>query len=323
MLSWGTKILAATALMLLASLVSLIFEGLDRTFTARLERRLGPPPSQPFYDMVKLFGKKTILPREGLPWLFLGAPVVGAASSLTIFLYLPIGSLPPLLSGGGDLLLVVFLLLLTSLARALALSGGTSPGRGVEAGRELALLVACALPLALVVASLVWFAYRQGLPGAPFSLETFAAKSVWSVAAWPGRIGLAALCLVFFSLLPALAGVTIRPIEGGRADEFSGRALLLFEVARQYRALAACSVCVCLFLPGSLGRLLDLQGLALFVVDFLFFWAKVFLVQMTALCLGDAFAGRFRGDQTGSFYALAASGLALAGLLLLFFDVRL
>ncbi|QTX31321.1 NADH-quinone oxidoreductase subunit H [Aminithiophilus ramosus] len=101
MLTWGTKILAAAALMLLASLVSLIFEGLGRTFTARLERRLGPPPSQPFYDLVKLFGKKAVLPREGLPWLFLGAPAVGAASALTIFLYLPIGSLPPLLSGGG------------------------------------------------------------------------------------------------------------------------------------------------------------------------------------------------------------------------------
>lgn len=323
MLTWGTKILAAAALMLLASLVSLIFEGLGRTFSARLERRLGPPPSQPFYDLVKLFGKKAVLPREGLPWLFLGAPAVGAASSLTIFLYLPIGSLPPLLSGGGDLLLVVFLLLLASLATVLALSGGTSPRRGVEVGRELTLLVACALPLALVVASLVWFAYRQGLPGAPFSLETFAAKSVWSVASWPGRIGLAALGLVFLSLLPVLAGTTARPIAGGRGDEFSGRALLLFEVARQYRTLAACSVCVCLFLPGSLGRILELQALTLFVVDFLFFWAKVFLVQMTALSLGDAFVGRFRGDQAASFYSLAASGLALAGLILLFFDVRL
>ena len=322
MLSWGTKVLAAMALMLLVSLLSLIFEGLGRSLQARLEGRLGPPPSQPFYDLVKLLNKRTTLPASNLPWLFLGAPVLGAAASLTVFLYLPIGSLPPLLSGGGDLLLVLFLLLMASLAPALALMAGGSPQGEMAAGAELRLLLAAASPLALVVASLAWYAYRQGLPGAPFSIETFVAKSPWSVAGWPGLMGLALLCAVLFALLPLLAGRGARPVEGATGD-FSGRALLLLEVARHHRTLASSTVVVALFLPGSLGRLMEIQGLSLFAVDFLFFWAKVLLVQMAALALSENLIGRFREGQVAFFYSVVASGLALGGLILLFFDTVL
>ncbi len=322
-MSWGTKTVASVALMLLAALIALIFEGADRVIQARIQRRLGPPLSQPFYDLVKLFAKESLLPPDALPWLFSGGPVFAAASALTIFLYIPIGSLPPVLAGGGDLLLALFLLFLSSSALILGALAGASPQGEVDAKKELDLIASCSVPLSVIASALAWFAYRQGLPGAPFSLETFVAKPVWSVAGWSGILGLIILAAAFLSLIPALADRVQRNIFGGSSWHFSGRILLLSRLARNFRTLAFCSIFVSLFFPGSMGRLLDLRELALFSVDFLFFWVKVFFVQTVAVTWGGAFLGRFKISRLSSFYGVAVTGVALAGLLLLFLDARL
>ena len=46
------KLVAGSALMLLALLLALLFDGVDRIINARMQRRWGPPLFQPFYDIL-------------------------------------------------------------------------------------------------------------------------------------------------------------------------------------------------------------------------------------------------------------------------------
>jgi formate hydrogenlyase subunit 4 len=321
-LSWGTKAVASVTLMLLAAVISLLFEGAGRLVRARGERRVGPPLFQPFYELVRLLGKQERLRRDESPWLNCGGPLFAGALSLTTFLYMPVGSLPPVLTGGGDLILVVTLIFLASLA---LLIGGAASDEGMprlDVEGELTLLAVSSLPLATVLSSLAWFAYRQGLPGAPFSLETFVAKPLWIVSGWSGLLGTVILMVAFLCLMPLLGGAIRMDLFEGLEAPFSGRGLLLFRLARYFRSLALSALAVSLFFPGSLGRWLGLQDSVLLAIDFFFFWLKVFIVQMVTLHGAPALIGRFRTDLLARFFALAVTGFALAGLLLLCFDVR-
>ena len=51
-------IIAVIAYLILAPFVGGFLAGLDRKLSARMQRRVGPPVLQPFYDVFKLFEKE-------------------------------------------------------------------------------------------------------------------------------------------------------------------------------------------------------------------------------------------------------------------------
>jgi formate hydrogenlyase subunit 4 len=324
------KILAGLALLIFASLLSLLYEGIDRIFHARMQSRLGPPLFQPFYDVLKLLGKENIVPRRAVPWAFNGAPWVAAATALMIVLYVPMGSLQPILGGHGDLILILYLLGLSAVAMAV---GGFSSGSiysNVGAQREMVLMMSYELPLAVVIASLAWFAYRSGMPGDPFSLETYVGMSVWSVAGWTGSFGILGLLIALLAVVPAETGKVPMDIAEAKTEileglisEYSGRNLAMFKLAFSIRTLAMCAVVVSLFFPWSLGRLLGFQGVFFFVADFLFFWIKVLVVQVLGVTIIRTTFGRFKIWQASRLYWYQVGGLSLAGMVLLSLDVIL
>ena len=53
-------IISVLAYLLLAPLVGILLDGLDRRVGARMQGRKGPPMLQPFYDLKKLFSKQMI-----------------------------------------------------------------------------------------------------------------------------------------------------------------------------------------------------------------------------------------------------------------------
>ncbi|WP_281175292.1 NADH-quinone oxidoreductase subunit H [Methanogenium cariaci] len=83
-------------------LFGLVLQGVDRKCAARMQARYGPPPlHQPFIDIAKLLCKDNIIPKNAVKSVFNAAPVIALAASITILLYLPIGSLMPVLGGWG------------------------------------------------------------------------------------------------------------------------------------------------------------------------------------------------------------------------------
>lgn len=321
------KTVSGTALILLASVVALVFDGVDRIVHARMQNRLGPPVFQPFYDLLKLMGKENIVPRAALAWLFNGAPWVACVSAMMIFLYIPVGSLPPILGGEGDLVLILYLFALSAVAMVVGGFASASPYANVGAQREMVLMMSYEAPLAMVICTLAWIAYRTGMPGEPFNLESFVGISVWQMVGKTGFLGLLVLLGTLLAVVPAEVGKSPMDIPEAKTEilegliaEYSGRNLALLKITFAVRTLAMCGVVVSLFFPWSLARFLGMSSVVAFAVDFLWFWIKVFLVQMVSVTLVRTSLGRLKIWQASKFYWVQVSGLALAGMLLVSLD---
>ena len=56
----------------------------DRKVTARLQWRVGPPWYQPIADVLKLFGKETVVSENSSRATFLTAPYVGLSAVIVV-----------------------------------------------------------------------------------------------------------------------------------------------------------------------------------------------------------------------------------------------
>jgi len=323
-----TKIVSGFALFCLVILIALLYEGVDRIVHARMQRRFGPPLLQPFYDVIKLLGKESIVPRRAVRAVFQASPWMAMTLTLLIFLYIPIGSIPPILAGNGDIILILYLLAASAVMMVIGGFASGSPYANVGSQREMVLMMSYELPLALVVLTLAWLVYKRGVPGAPFSLETFVAVPVWNTVGLIGGMGIFALLLSLLGVVPAEVGKVPMDIAEAKTEilegflaEYSGRNLALFKLTFALRSLAMSALLVPLFFPFSLGKLFGLNGASFVLVDFIWFWVKVFLVQIVAITVVRTMYGRFKIWQASQFYWFQMGGLALAGMVLVTLDV--
>ncbi|MDR2744158.1 MAG: NADH-quinone oxidoreductase subunit H, partial [Desulfovibrio sp.] len=87
------SVLGALGGLILAPFSGGLLSGVDRRLTARLQSRVGPPLLQPFYDVLKLFGKE---PQATNAWLVFSAYIYLISSAFSLFIFFM----------GGDLLLL-------------------------------------------------------------------------------------------------------------------------------------------------------------------------------------------------------------------------
>ncbi len=322
-----TKLIAGAALLPIVMMLALLNDGADRILHARMQRRTGPPLLQTYYDVLKLLCKETIVPRRAVAWVFNGAPWASLTVTLMLFLYLPMGALPPILGTEGDVILVLYLLATSAVCLVAGGYASGSPYASVGASREMVLMMSYEFPLSMVVCTLAWYALRTGMPGEPFSLETFVATPLWGVVGLNGLLGLGSLFLVLLAVVPAEVGKAPMDIPEAKTEileglivEYSGRNLALIKIVFALRQLAMCALVVNLFLPWSLGGALGVSGLSLFALDFLAFWVKVFAVQVLAVTLVRTAFGRIKIWQASWFYWVPVGGLSLEGMLLMTLD---
>jgi len=321
------RLVAGTAVLFLSLLLAMLYDGVDRVVHARMQRRLGPPYLQPFYDLMKLFVKENIVPRRAVPWVFNCAPVLAVTAVLLVFLYVPMGSMPPILGTSGDVILIVYLFALSAVAMVAGGFASGSPYANIGAQREMVLMMSYEVPLSIVVTTMAYFAYKNGMPGEPFSLSTFVAMPIWGVADWIGILGLFALFLALMAVVPAEVGKVPMDIAEAKTEileglisEYSGRNLAMFKLTFALRNSAMCAVVVSLFFPWNIGSALGLTGAGLLLADFVFFWLKVLLLQVFGVTVIRTAFGRFKIWQASQFYWVQVGGLALAGMILLSLD---
>ena len=77
--------------LLFTCLFGLWLAGIDRKVVARMQKRKGPPITQPAWDFLKLMGKECIVPDTAARTTFLAAPWLGLASLVVTVLFIPIG----------------------------------------------------------------------------------------------------------------------------------------------------------------------------------------------------------------------------------------
>jgi len=120
-----TTILVSLGLTLVAApLVGGFLTGIERKINARLQNRIGPPVLQPFYDVLKLIGKKKQISNK-IQIISVYFYLVSAIISLFLII------------SGQDLLVMIFVLAMGSISFILGAFSVRSPYNQVGAQREL------------------------------------------------------------------------------------------------------------------------------------------------------------------------------------------
>ena len=123
------SIIGIVAFLVLGPFVGGLLAGLDRKLSAKMQRRVGPPVLQPFYDVGKLFQKEKQTPTRFQDFYVLLFVVFVIASGVLFFM-------------GGDLLLVIFTLTIGAAFLIIAAYSSNSPYAEVGAERELLAMLA-------------------------------------------------------------------------------------------------------------------------------------------------------------------------------------
>jgi len=132
--------------------LSLLFEGIDRKVHARMQKRIGPPIIQPFYDFIKLFNKERIVPVTASSGIFTAIPIIAAATSI-LGAAIPLASLIYKTDVGGDLILVLYLLAMSSVMVMVGGSSSGNPYGAIGFSRKMTMLIAYEVPMLISIMS--------------------------------------------------------------------------------------------------------------------------------------------------------------------------
>ncbi len=310
----------------------LLTKGVDRKLAAHMQWRIGPPVIQPFRDVFKLLCKESIVPRNAVSWLYNMAPIVCLASTVTILLYIPFGSIAPILGHYGDVILILYLLTIPSLAMVTGGFASGSPFATVGAQREMVLMMSYEFPLATTVIALGWKISTLNPSMPVFSLETFAQYPVWNIMGPLGIVGAAILLLIM--MLVTTGEITKVPFDIAEAEteiaeglfvEYSGRNLALFYLADAVKTVVMASLIVAIFFPYNLSPLLKdyltLPSFGCYTMDFLFYLLKLEIVIFFAMTFIRVSVARFKVDQVVKMYWGYLTLAAIIALVLIGLDI--
>ncbi len=124
-----------------APLVGGFINGMDRIITARMQGRIGPPVLQPFFDVIKLFGKESMAVNVWQAFCAYSYLVASAIAVVLFFLQ-------------SDLLLIIFIQAAGAVFVVMGALSSTSPFSQVGAHRELLQMLSFEPLLILVIAGI-------------------------------------------------------------------------------------------------------------------------------------------------------------------------
>ena len=243
-----------------------LLAGMQARVRARLLGRAGPPLTQPWRDLVRLWRKRPVLPGRA-SWLFQGAPFACLSAVFVATLLVPSFALGVATAPASDLIVLAGLLVVDRCVMALAgYEAGTALG-GMGASRIIMATVWAAPATVLVILLLTTLAGTSNLHAACAVLQEVPREL--AVAWLPGA---AALAIVGFTMVRrGQGGPPLASMQDGAALEYSGPALAVIALTGQLRALAWISLFAALVLPFGLapagaGPLAWSVGIAAWVV---------------------------------------------------------
>ena len=317
-------------------LLGMFLAGFNRKLVAKMQKRVGPPVLQPFYDFFKLCGKETIVPTVANKTVFLWAPVLGFAALVVIQLFIPIFDFTAY-SGVADVIVVLYLLLIPAVSIIMGGASTGSPYAGVGLSREMVTIISVELPLVLVllaVGKTVGNAMGTGLCLSFTKIAQYQLEN-GSLILVPSMIP-AAIAMLF--VIPGETGS--HPFDAAEAEteicegllaEYSGAPLGIFKLTHSVKILTLTSMFVALFLGGIGGPIAALVasfGLNAAAGGMLtvFFGAVVmavlcFIVMFVTVTIPEAITARLKIEQIFKFYWTVVSGLALLSLVLAWYGI--
>ncbi|MBQ5427296.1 MAG: NADH-quinone oxidoreductase subunit H [Oscillospiraceae bacterium] len=315
-------------------LTGMLLCGIDRKLVARMQKRIGPPILQPFYDFFKLLGKETIVPAAANRTVFLLAPLVGLAAQVVLQLFIPVFHFNAF-RGVADVIVILYLLLIPALSVILGAASSGSPYAGVGLSREMVTVLSVELPLVLVllaVAKTVGNALGTGLC---FSLTDIVNYQIAN-----GSL------LTRLSMLPAAAAMLLiipgetgsHPCDAAEAEteicegmlaEYSGAPLAVYKLSHAVKLLTMTSLFVALFLGGIGGGVMTLlsglspaaAGAIGLVLEILILFLLCVVLVAVCVSLLHAVTARLRIEQLFKYYWTVVTGLAAVSVVLAWYGL--
>lgn len=212
------NIISGIAYLILAPVIGGLLAGVDRKISARMQRRVGPPIMQPFYDFFKLWDKQPVAVNKAQSFYVTGFLLFVVISGLFFFTY-------------GDILLVVFTLTMASVCFIVAAYSSNSPYSQIGAERELVQTMSYE-PMLLLMA--LGFYLNCGT----FSIGEILKSPQMNFIYMPGIfVGLSYILLIKFRKSPfdlSVSHEAHQELIQGALTEISGRSLALIELAHWY-----------------------------------------------------------------------------------------
>jgi formate hydrogenlyase subunit 4 len=296
----------------------LLLCGIDRKLVAKMQKRVGPPILQPFYDFFKLCGKETIIPAAANKTVFLVAPLVGLAALVVIQLFIPIFSFTAF-SGMADIIVILYLLLIPAMSTIMGGAASGSPYAGVGLSREMVTVISCELPLVLVLLA-VGKAVGNALgTGLCFSLSTIAAYQV-NNGSLITHVSMIPAAIAFLMVIPGETGN--HPFDAAEAEteicegllaEYSGAPLGVYKLSHAVKMLTMTSIFVALFFGGI--------GTGIVIVDALIVFLLCVIVTGFSISAVHAVTARLKIEQVFKYYWTVVSGVALISLVLAWYGL--
>lgn len=211
-------VISVIAYLVLAPLLGGFLAGLDRKLSAKMQRRVGPPVFQPFYDVLKLFQKEKMTPTRFQDF-YVAVFLVFIIISGAIFF------------AGGDLLLVIFTLTLATAFLIIAAYSSNSPYAQAGAQRELLAMMAYE-PMVLI--TIIGFYMFQG----SFCVRDILAGGKMAILPMIGIfIGWMFILTLKFRKSPfdlSMSHHAHQELVRGMTTEFVGSTMGLVEIAHWY-----------------------------------------------------------------------------------------
>ncbi|WP_297498008.1 respiratory chain complex I subunit 1 family protein [Thermococcus sp.] len=307
------------------SLVSLIWEGIDRKLVARMQRRIGPPILQPLYDFLKLSSKETIIPSTA-NYMFRVAPVLALATAIALLAYTPMG-FTPILASRGDVIVFIYLLTLISFFKIVGAISSGNPYAKIGAAREATVMVSREPAMMLAIFTIMWRLGKLGVPK-PFSMGIFYTHNIWEIGTPMSFVGAVILLYVFCVWLASEIEVGFfnipdaeEEIAEGLLVEYSGRYLALLKLTNSIKAFISASLVVAIFFPWGVSGYLNLTGFSADVVNLFFHALKVFALLFAVQSVFRAVTGRLKITQAVDFLWKNVFLASLVGSLLIAMEV--
>lgn len=296
-----------------------LMAGIDRKLVARMQRRVGPPILQPWYDFVKCCAKETIIPRCAKKAIFIGAPYLGLACLIVIALFIPVGSYGSAFTAGADLVVILYLLTIAGVTLIIGASSTGSPYAGVGLSREMVAMISYELPFVLVLLAVGRVAGADSGLGCTFSLSTIAAYQAANgplIAHWaliPAAIAMLLVIPCEVGSHPFDIAEAETEICEGALAEYSGHPLGVFRLSHYVKMYIMTALFCAMFLGGIT---IGLAGTVGVVVDVLIFLVLCGVVSFICMTLPHAVCARLRVEQVFKFYWTVVAGLAALSLVM-------
>jgi formate hydrogenlyase subunit 4 len=293
--SFVTVFLPCLLNVVLALFLSPLCEGIMRKLRAAIHSRIGPPITQPYWDLLKLLGKEDLRSTGGVVYASLPALTLG--SLLLLATLIPMGTSAPL-AFAGDMIVVLYVAAMSGVLIMLTGFASASPYASIGSSREMMMLLSVEPILAIA------------LSVGAFKARTLALGGIvnWQMQNGPS-ISMAIGGVAFFLALQGLAGKlpfdiaeADQEIMGGSLVEQSGPRLALFRWAIWTKQLVLAFLLVEVFFPWP--------RFGIPLLDLTTTMVKV-LVVLVLVAVIDVVNPRLRIDQAmGYFMRVAVSSLA-------------